>query len=174
MKFLSKIIFAFIIFIFIIALPSCSNNEKKVAVAEKKNEAKINPIDSNDCIEMTFNTQKKLEFRDTTIKFRRSIFKDMKVLICCDTNQISYELEKILFASIHFRTIVNSKDSPYYVLLLKSYGNNKEIGLFFYNERTSWEENRFLIQNNKIIGINQHPTATSHFLPPEQCYVGSD
>lgn len=163
MKFLSKIIFAFIISIFIIALPSCTNNEKKVVIAEKKNEAKIS-IDSSDCIEMTFNTQKKLEFRDTTIKLRRSIFKDMKVLICCDTNQISYAIEKILFETgyLTFDTLHCS----YYVQLMKCYEDKKEIGLFFYNSKSSWEEKRFLVQNNKIIGINYFPTTTRVFLPP--------
>jgi len=165
MKFLSKIIFTFIFSIFIMALPSCSNNEKKVVVAEKKNDAKIS-IDSGDCFEMTFNTQKKLEFRDTTISLRRSIFKDMKVLICCDTNEISYELEKILLTSGY--CLIDSVIDNYYIILDKSYENKKEIGLYYYESKQSWEARRFLVQGNEIIGIRHDPSVLTPFLTPEE------
>ncbi len=148
------------------ALPSCSNNEKEDVVAEKKNDAKINPIDSNDCIEMTFNTQKKLEFRDTTISLRRSIFKDMNVLICCDTNQISYALEKTILKSGY--CIIDSVTDNYYIILDKSYEDKKEIGFYYYESKKSWEERRFLVQNNKIIGIRHHPSVLTPFLTPEE------
>jgi hypothetical protein len=166
MKFLSKIIFALIISIFIIALPSCSNNEKKVVIAEKKREATIS-IDSGDCFEMTFNTQKKLVFRDTTISLRRSLINNMDVFICCDTNQISYALEKVLLKS-DYCPIDYLVDNFYYIILDKSYENKKEIGLYYCEHKKSYEVIRFLVKNNKIIGIRPDPSVLTPFLTPNE------
>jgi hypothetical protein len=177
MKFLSKISFVFIISIFIIALSSCSNNEKEVVVAEQKNEATIS-IDPGDCIEMTFRIQKKLKFRDTTISLRRSKFTGMKVLICCDTNQISYALEKILLKSdysdldflidSYYYPIDLLVDNYYYIVLDKSYQDKKEIGFYYYEPKKSYEVIRFLVQNNKIIGIDPDPSNLTPFLTPKE------
>lgn len=166
MKFLSKIIFAFIISIFIIALPSCSNNEKEDVVAEKKREAKIS-IDSGNCFEMTFNTQKKLEFRDTTISLRRSMINNMDVFVCCDTNQISYALEKTLLKS-DYSPIDFLVDNYYYIVLDKSYQDKKEIGFYYYEHKKSREVIRFLVQGNKIIGIRPDPSVLTPFLTPKE------
>jgi len=169
MKFLSEIIFAFIISIFITALPSCSNNEKKDVAAEKKREAKTLHVDSLVCKGYKIKILKTNNYRDTTIMLRQSITKDSTLMVSCDTNQISFDLEKIIFKSKylpghwwegHFS----------FLMFIKSDGNKKEIGFFNYNKKTSvsLEVQRFLIKNNKIIGINSNPNLLKDYITPEQ------
>ncbi len=158
-----------LLFIFLISFCSCSNkpNDEENLVIRKKEKII--------CVQRKLNALINNTYHDTILEFRSNIYRS-DLLITCDTNQIDFELEKILLESKYMH--------PYYrvpeykglkgyfefMICMKNMNNRKEIGLFTCSETksTAVETKRFLIEHNKIKGINVFPFGGKDFITPEE------
>ena len=108
-------------------------------------------------------------FRDTTLLFRNSSLQDTTLLIICDTNQVSYIIERLILKS---KYLPYTQLKGYYSFLTctRTYGDTMEIGLFMVNKSRleAVEMRKFRISDNRINGLILLPGTVNEFMTTEE------